>query len=89
MKKKLLLLIDKLKNSKIEFDAIKNVIESINYTVEFLTISDNIFIPFLGASNSGKTTILNGIIGRNILPTHLNECTKSGIIILDSKNTQK
>ena len=81
MKKKLLLLIDKLKNSKIEFDAIKNLIESINYTVEFLTISDNIFIPFLGASNSGKTTILNGIIGRNILPTHLNECTKRGIII--------
>ena len=81
MKEKLTLLMDKLKNSKFELDKIKNLRESINYTLEFLTISDNIFIPFLGASNSGKTTILNGIIGRNILPTNLNECTKRGIII--------
>ena len=41
----------------------------------------NIFIPFLGPSNAGKSTIINGIIGTNILPTGLNECTKRGIII--------
>ena len=47
--------------------------------LKFIKLSNQIFIPFLGPSNSGKTTILNGIIGRNILPTNL--CTKRGIII--------
>ena len=57
------------------------MINSINNTLDFLTISDSIFITFLGVSNSGKSTILNGINGRNILPTNLSECTKRGILI--------
>ena len=50
-------------------------------TIEFLKIYDVILIPFLGISNSGKTTIINGMLGDDILPTDLKECTKRGIII--------
>ena len=39
------------------------------------------FFPFLGTSNAGKSTIINGIIGKDILPTDIGECTKRGIIV--------
>ena len=81
MKKYLLSLIKEMKKSKIDVNQINSIIEVINDTVDFLTVSDIFFIPFLGNSNAGKTTILNGIIGKNILPTSLEECTKRGIII--------
>ncbi len=35
----------------------------------------------LGVSNAGKSTILNGLIGYNILPAKKKECTKKGILI--------
>ena len=40
-----------------------------------------IYIPLIGLSNSGKSTILNSLIGMKLLPCHMNECTKKGIII--------
>ena len=43
--------------------------------------TNNIYIPFLGIYNSGKSTIINGIIGKDILPIQNNECTKKGFII--------
>ena len=49
--------------------------------IHFLKIYNVIFIPFLGPSNAWKSTIINGIIGKEILPTNLNECTKRGILI--------
>ena len=78
---KLNLISDKITKSKIDISKIKSLIEEIIDTREFLKKSNYIFIPFLGPSNAGKTTIINGIIGRDILPTDLNECTKRGIII--------
>ena len=45
------------------------------------------FIPFLGPSNAGKTALINGIIGLDILPTDLKECTKKGIIIRYCNNS--
>ena len=78
---KLNLICDKITKSKIDISKIKSLIEEIIDTSEFLKQSNYIFIPFLGPSNAGKTTIINGIIGRDILPTDLNECTKRGIII--------
>ena len=78
---KLNLICDKITKSKIDISKIKSLIEEIIDTREFLNQSNYIFIPFLGPSNAGKTTIINGIIGRDILPTDLNECTKRGIII--------
>ena len=74
-------LCDKLKRSKIDINKIQNLIDEITDTIKFVNLSDQIFIPFLGPSNAGKTTIINGIIGRNILPTDLKECTKRGILI--------
>ena len=78
---KLNLISDKITKSKIDISKIKSLIEESIETREFLKKSNYIFIPFLGPSNAGKTTIINGIIGRDILPTDLNECTKRGIII--------
>jgi len=72
---------NKLKESKIEVEKIKSLIYEIRQTIQFLRIYDTILIPFLGASNAGKTTIINGMLGEDILPTDLNECTKRGIII--------
>ena len=46
-----------------------------------LDTSKVIYIPLLGLSNAGKSTILNGLIGFNILPAKKTECTKKGILI--------
>ena len=35
----------------------------------------------MGESNAGKSTIINGIIGRDLLPCEQKECTKRGILI--------
>ena len=43
--------------------------------------SQYLYIPFLGPSSSGKSTILNTLIGFKLLPTHKNICTKKGILI--------
>ena len=73
------LLIDKLK--KIEANKIQSLLKEIIECIEFISLSNYIFIPFLGPSNAGKTSIINGIIGKDVLPTDLKECTKRGIII--------
>ena len=59
----------------------QDLIDELVKFIHFLKIYNVIFIPFLGASNSGKTTIINGIIGKDILPTASEECTKRGILI--------
>ena len=81
LEKKLNSLEYKLKKSKIDINKIQSLFDEITDTLKFVKHSEQIFIPILGLSNAGKTTILNGIIGRNILPTDLKECTKRGIII--------
>ena len=43
-----------------------------------------IYIPFIGISNSGKSTIINDIIGSHILPEKGEECTTRGIIVQHS-----
>ena len=53
----------------------------INSSVGILKTSKLLYIPMLGVSNAGKSTILNGIIGKKILPAQKNECTKKGILI--------
>ena len=70
-----------IEETKIDRNKIKNVMDELQKSIKYLENYDNIFIPFLGPSNSGKSTIINGIIGNDILPTNLNECTKKGIII--------
>ena len=89
LKKYFGLIIDKLNKSKIDINKIKSLRDEIIEVENYLKSTKNIFIPFLGPSNAGKTTILNGIIGKNILPTYLNECTKRGIIIRYSDKGQE
>ena len=76
----------KIKDFKIDNTKIKDLVNEIQKTIEYLKTYNVIFIPFLGALKSGKTTIINGIIGKNILPTDIN--TKKGIIIRYSKNEE-
>ena len=71
----------KIKDFKIENEKYQYLTNEIIKTIEYLKTYDVIFIPFLGGSNAGKTTIINGIIGKDILPNDMNECTKRGIII--------
>ena len=73
-------------NFTFDIEVINNLIKEIANTIETLKTYNVIFIPFLGEINSGKSTILNGIIGENILPTGLKECTKRGIIIRYTNN---
>lgn len=66
---------------KIDIKIINNLLGEIANAIELVKIYNSIFIPFLGEINSGKSTIINGIIGEDVLPTGLKECTKRGIII--------
>ena len=74
--------------SKFHIKEIEDVINEIKKVIEYLKTYDVIFIPFIGSSNAGKTTIINGMIGKEILPTDLNECTKRGIIIRYSNENE-
>ena len=60
---------------------IKGFVEEYNHLVNYINKDSKIRIALLGLYSSGKSTILNTIIGKNILPTNSNECTKRGIII--------
>ena len=84
------IIINKLKEILLKFknihklkEKIEGTINHINSDIDFLEDpnNSNIYIPFLGLYNSGKSTIINGIIGQEILPIASNECTKKGIII--------
>ena len=48
---------------------------------KFIKNGKKIYIPFLGVSNAGKSTILNCIIGYPLFPEALEECTTRGIIV--------
>ena len=47
------------------------------------------FIPILGVSNSGKSSFINGLLGKNILPCDSSECTRRAIIIRYLKEKEK
>ena len=81
--------IEKMEQSQFNGNEIKQMIKNMYSTIQYLEIYDVIFIPFLGPSNAGKSTIINDIIGEEVLPTELNECTKRGIIIRYSEDNQK
>ena len=74
-------LIENIQNSKFVGDEIKNILKKLYLAVKYLKIYNVIFIPFLGPSNAGKSSMINAIIGKDILPTKSEECTKRGIII--------
>ena len=65
-------------------DKLKNQFE--HTSKEFQILKENIYgkkirITFIGNISSGKSTVLNCIIGENLLPIKEEECTYRGIII--------
>ena len=69
---------ERLINRNQEYEDLSFEIETL---IRHLKISNNIYIPFLGPSNSGKSTIINTIIGKELLPTKMGACTKRCVII--------
>ena len=66
----------------------RNIIDYLEKDLEELKIivlnQRRIYIPLIGVSSSGKSTILNNILGYKILPESKEECTTRGIIIQHS-----
>ena len=60
--------------------------KNLNY-LEILN-QDIIYIPIIGESKSGKSKLLNCIIGYQLFPESINKCTTRGIIIQYSKNIE-
>ena len=75
------ILLKSLEKSRVGIYSIDTLINEISNTIQLLKSYEFIYIPFLGLCNSGKSTLINGIIGKDILPFNLYECTKRGIII--------
>ena len=62
-----------------------NIITDLNTNLsmmeKFILNHRKIYIPFIGVSSAGKSTIINCIVGYKLFPEALNECTTRGIII--------
>jgi len=54
--------------------------------IYFIYNNRKIRIPLLGAYSTGKSSFLNSLIGKDILPVDINICTNRGIIVRHSKN---
>jgi len=78
----------RLKNYINEDKNDNNIIDSLEKDLKELKIivsnQRKIFIPLIGVSSSGKSTILNDIVGYKIFPESGEECTRRGIIIQHS-----
>ena len=72
---------DEYQKENVKQEYLEKLRQYINSSIGILKTSKLLYIPMLGVSNAGKSTILNGIIGNRILPAQKNECTKKGILI--------
>jgi len=74
---------------KNEDENIINILDNnIRILEKFINNGRKIYIPFIGVSNAGKSTILNCIVGYKLFPESMNECTTRGIIIQYDKEIQ-
>ena len=64
-----------------EFDVINIMKSNLVMMEKFILNDKKIYIPFIGVSSAGKSTIINCIVGYKLFPEALNECTTRGIII--------
>ena len=67
-----------------ESNSINNYLKDLNFNLS----QNKLRISFIGNINVGKSTVLNSIIGRNILPTDIYECTYRGIFIRHSDSEE-
>ena len=54
---------------------------NLNSAIKDLKNSQYFYIPLIGLNNSGKSTIINNLIGYKLLPSSLGETTRTGILI--------
>ena len=73
--------LEKYEKTGININLRESVIRSMKPMINDFKTSKMFYIPLIGVYNSGKSTILNDIIGYNLLPTKQGECTKKGILI--------
>ena len=83
--KKIILELERLEPNN---DFIKKRIKENDELLTYLDKDSKIRISILGLYSSGKSTILNNIIGLDILPTHSDECTRRGVIIRYHNKTE-
>ena len=77
-----------LKNTFKKIDQNKEL-ERFNFTLPSLResiIGRKLRIVFIGNISVGKSTVLNCIIGEDILPINYDECTYRGVIIRHEEN---
>ena len=72
---------NQISESKLDEKFVANLSQYLRETIEILKINNVILIPFIGEIGTGKSTIINGIIGEDVLPTGVNGCSKRGILI--------
>ena len=72
---------EKYEKEGINLDLREGFKRSMKSMIDVFKTSKMFFVPLIGVYNSGKSTILNNIIGYDLLPTNNGECTKKGILI--------
>ena len=63
-----------------------NLKKDFNSLIYLIYNNRKIRIPLLGAYSTGKSSFLNSLIGKDILPVDINICTNRGIIVRHNKN---
>lgn len=67
-------------------NSLENLKEDFYSLTYFIYNNRKIRIPLLGAYSTGKSSFLNSLIGKDILPVDINICTNRGIIVRHNKN---
>ena len=74
------------KNDRVSL--ISEINSKLTFLKKYINNGRNIYIPFIGQSNAGKSTILNCLIGYKLFEESDSECTKRGIIIEYGKEVE-
>ena len=83
------LIIDSLINMEKGNRSLKELKENFDSLTYFIYNYRKIRIPLLGGYSTGKSTFLNNMIGKDILPVDINRCTNRGIILRHNRNKTK
>ena len=79
-------IIDKLLELDKGNESLIKLKENFNSLTYFIYNNRKIRIPLLGAYSTGKSSFLNSLIGKDILPVDISICTNRGIIVRHNKN---
>ena len=80
------MIIDSLINLDSKNDSLKQLKNNFQSLTYFIYNYRKIRIPLIGGYSTGKSSFLNNLIGKDILPVDINACTNRGIIIRHNNN---